>query len=151
MDKSLLLFQEFTKLEELRYVPIVILLNKWDLFKQRIVDTPISDTFPHYCGSMGAVTACNFFADEFVKRDERPDGTLRIFNTSAVDSRVFKDTLEQIRPLLVQNRPSSPSKKREIWSLKWSSPSSEKLAGELPFHPGSSLSMRSILPHRGMT
>lgn len=150
MDESLLLFEEVARLEELQNVPIIVLLNKWDLFKQRIVDTPISDTFAQYCGSMGAVTACNFFADEFVKRDERPNGALRIFNTNAVDSKTFKDTLEQIRPSLVRERPSSPSKRREIWSLKRTSPSSEKHVGEFPFRPDSSLSMRSILPHRDM-
>jgi hypothetical protein len=79
MDESLHLFEKITKLEELRSVPIMVLINKWDLFKQRILDTPISDTFPNLCRSMGAVTACNFFADEYVKRDERPNGSLRIF------------------------------------------------------------------------
>ena len=91
------------------------------------------------------MTACTFFADEFVKRDERPNGSLRIFNTSAVEPKIFKDTLDQIKPFLSQSRPQSPSKKREIWSPKFSSPSSEKSATEFPFRPGSSLSIRKLL------
>jgi len=111
MNDSLHLFDEITNLEELRNVPITILLNKWDLFKHRIVNTPISDTFPNYCGSMGAVTACNFFADESVKRDEQPNGALRIFNTCAVESRIFKYTPEQLRPIFGAEKASKPLKK----------------------------------------
>lgn len=129
MDESLLLFEEVTRLAELRNVPVTVLLNKWDLFKQRIIDTPISDTFPHYCGSMNAITAGKFFADEFVKRDHRPSRALRVFNTSVVDSRVFKNTLEQIRPSLVQRRPSNPSKRREIWPPNLTSSYSESCGG----------------------
>ncbi len=104
MKESLLLFEQITKLEEVQAVPILLFLNKVDLFKQKMIQTPICDTFPEYSGSLGCVTACNFFAEEFVKCDERPMGILRICITSAVDPKMFEDTVESIKPLVVAEK-----------------------------------------------
>ena len=104
MKESLIIFEQITKLEEVKAVPILLFLTKVDLFKKQMIQSPICDTFPEYSGSLGCVTACNFFADEFAKRDERQMGTLRICVTCAVDHTVFESTVEGIKPLLVAEK-----------------------------------------------
>ena len=101
MEESLIIFEQITKLGEVKAVPIILFLNKVDIFKKKMIQTPICDTFPEYSGSLGCVTACNFFADEFSKRDERHMGTLRICITCAVDPKMFEGTVESIKSLLV--------------------------------------------------
>ena len=104
MQESLTLFKQITKLEEVKAMPILLFLNKVDIFKQKMLQTPICDTFPEYSGSLGCVTACNFFADEFAKCDERRGGTLRICVTCAVDPKVFEGSVESIKSLLVAEK-----------------------------------------------
>lgn len=104
MQESLALFKQITMLEEVKAMPILLFLNKVDLFKQRMLQTPICDTFPEYSGSLGCVTACNFFADEFAKRDERHMGTLRICVTCAVDPKIFEGSVESIKSLVLAEK-----------------------------------------------
>ncbi|KAK0509514.1 hypothetical protein JMJ35_007908 [Cladonia borealis] len=104
MEESLIIFEQITKLEEANAVPILLLLTKVDLFKKMMIQTPICDTFPEYSGSLGCVTACNFFANEFAKRDERHMGTLRVCVTCAVDPTMFEGTVESIKSLLVTEK-----------------------------------------------
>ena len=104
MEESLIIFEQITKLEEANAVPILLLLTKVDLFKKKMIQTPISDTFPEYSGSLGCVTACNFFANEFAKRDERHMGILRVCVTCAVEPTMFEGTMESIKSLLVTEK-----------------------------------------------
>ena len=104
MQESLALFRQIIVLEEVKATPILIFLTKVDLFRHKMLQTPICDTFPEYSGSLGCVTACNFFADEFAKCDERHMGTLRICVTCAVDPKVFEDSVESIKSLVVAEK-----------------------------------------------
>ena len=104
MQESLALFKQITMLEEVKASPILLFLTKVDVFRQKMLLTPICDTFPDYSGSLGCVTACNFFADEFAKCDERHKGTLRICVTCAVDPKVFEGSVESIKSLVVAEK-----------------------------------------------
>ena len=102
MNRCLRLFSGLTSIAQFKEKQIVILLNKLDLFKQRIAETPVAKYFPNYSGGSNYNTACKFFADEFAKQDQRPDGKLCIFSTSAVDEDDFKKTYGSILPFLVE-------------------------------------------------
>lgn len=104
MQESLTLFTQITKLEAVKATPILLFLNKVDLFKQKMLQTPICDTFPEYSGSLGCVTACNFFADEFAKRDERHMGALKICVTCAVDPNGFESSVESIKSFVLAEK-----------------------------------------------
>lgn len=104
MQESLALFKQIAMLEEVRALPILLFLTKVDLFREKMLQIPICDTFPEYSGSLGCVTACNFFADEFAKCDERHMGTLRICVTCAVDPKIFEGSMENVRSLMVAEK-----------------------------------------------
>ena len=99
MRDSLRFFETMTKLSIFDDVRILILLNKLDIFKQTMVEKPISAQFTESNGGSDCFTACQFFADEFVKCDRRNSGrggVLQIQPTSAVDQTLFEKTSEAI-------------------------------------------------------
>ena len=96
MTRSLSLFASMIKHAHLKSLPFIVLLNKLDLFVKHLDSKPIRDYFPSYSGSPDSSTACNFFANEFSKLDERPDASLRIYKTNAVDRDTFKATMESV-------------------------------------------------------
>lgn len=100
MKQPLALFEYLTQLSCFRNVTIIVLLNKFDILEQRIINNPISDHFPEYTGSSDCFGACRFFADEFAKIDHRSarSGLLR-YPTSAVDPESFKSIAQNIRPI----------------------------------------------------
>lgn len=91
MQRSLKYFEAVTRLAIFKSVPVVVLLNKLDLFRQKMVEAPIADFFPDYTGGQDCYRAVKFFADEFDRRDSRSNTLRGIYPTSAVD----RDTLRQ--------------------------------------------------------
>ena len=96
MTESLDIFAWLTKLEYLESTPIVVLLNKFDLLEEKMKVEPICDYFPSYCGSLDPSLACSYFARRFLRLDERPNASLRIYRVSAVDRDSFKATMDGI-------------------------------------------------------
>ena len=89
-------FAALTKRASFQLNPFIVLLNKFDLFKKYLPSKPVRDYFPSYHGSPDPSLACRFFADEFVRLDERPNASLRIYTTSAVDQDSFKPTIDSM-------------------------------------------------------
>lgn len=93
MLESLTLFKSITKLDCFRDVPIVLLFNKVDLLEQQMRENPIVDHYPEYSGNSDPLAAYHFFAAKFSELDCRPQGNLRILETSAVELDTFGSTI----------------------------------------------------------
>ena len=84
-------------IDSVRSLPWIVLLNKENVFLQ---DVYKNCHIQHQ-------------RDELVKKfrqmDDRPDGELSIYSTSAVDPKIFSDTMQKLKPLLLRRRkdPSS--------------------------------------------
>lgn len=100
MQQQIRFFASLTGLEEVRDVPIILLLNMTDVLEQLITIRPISDYFEDYTGGANCFQACQFFANKFAKSDRRVVGNLRIYGTCAVEESSFQGTLKGL-----QNRP----------------------------------------------
>ena len=96
MTQSLKSFASITKLKTLESTPIIVLLTKFDLLEENMRAISIYDYFPSYCGSLDPSLACRYFASEFLKLDERPNASLRIYRISAVDKDSFKEIMDGI-------------------------------------------------------
>ena len=96
MKISMDLFVSLTEHAELRSLPFIVLLNKLDLFMKHLDSKPVRNYFPSYSGSPSATIACSYFANEFAKLDKRPNASLRIYKTNAVDRDTFKATMDSI-------------------------------------------------------
>ena len=91
-----MLFEYITKLDAFKNVPIVLVFNKLDLLKQRMMENPIVNYYPEYSGDSDPMTGYQFFAAKFAELDSRPKGSLRILVTSAVDYDDFKPTVDEL-------------------------------------------------------
>ena len=96
MKTSMNLFASMIRHPQLKSIPFIVLLNKLDLFIKHLDSKPVRDYFPLYSGSPDASVACNYFANEFAKLDERPNASLRIYSTNAVDRKTFKATMDSM-------------------------------------------------------
>ena len=99
MMSSLEEFAALTKQESFKSTPIIVLLNKLDLFEE---DIP-RNMDPTYSGSRDTSLVCGICASEFSKLDERPNALLRIYLTSAVDQNLFKATMDSIAKWITQH------------------------------------------------
>ena len=96
MMKSFDSFAALTKEASLKFKTFIVLLNKFDLFKQKLTSKPVHEYSRSYSGSPDPSLACRLCANEFARLDERPNASLRIYTTSAVDRDSFKATMERM-------------------------------------------------------
>ena len=94
--RSMSLFSSMTKHAQLKSFQFIVLLNKLDLFIKHLGSRPVRSYFPSYSGSPDPSLACSYFANEFAMRDERPNASLRIYTTNAVDRDIFKATMDSM-------------------------------------------------------
>ncbi|KAF6217704.1 hypothetical protein HO133_006531 [Letharia lupina] len=98
MLESLALFESIIKLEGFGTVPIILMLNKFDLLEHRMRNNPIVDYYPEYSGDSNPLHACRFIATKFSQLDHRPHGSLRMMVTSVVEDDDFKSTIDELWP-----------------------------------------------------
>ena len=96
MQESQMLFEYITKLDGFKTIPIILVFNKLDLLKQRMTENPIANYYPEYSGDPDPMKGYRFFAAKFTEFDRRPEGSLRILVTSAVDYDDFKPTVDEL-------------------------------------------------------
>lgn len=97
MTEALRAFEALTKIESLQNKPIILFLNKTDLFMEHLVDIPISNYFCDFEGGSNYHQACQYFAQQFRKLDRRKDGRLFFYRTNAADANSFKKTFRTLR------------------------------------------------------
>ena len=102
MKESLSAFGSLVKDQRLRTVPIILLLNKVDVFASKIKEKAITDYFPYGPTDEDCETGCKYFARKFAVLDERPRGFLTIVATSAVDRKSFRKTLGTLESVITE-------------------------------------------------
>lgn len=101
MTDSLRTFETLTKEESLRTKPIMLFLNKVDIFMQKLVEIPISKYFSDYDGGSNYSKACEYFAQRFRKLDHRRGGMLYLFLTDSTNIDSFTKTLRYLRSTIL--------------------------------------------------
>jgi len=91
MEESLKLFKEMCDSEWFRNSHIILLLNKKDLFEEKIKSVNPKDfCFPNYSGGLNEEEASKYFTDQFFLQNTNPDRMLYHKKTCALD----KDNIE---------------------------------------------------------
>lgn len=82
---------------------IVLLLNKIDIFRQKIKRFPISDFWPDYSGREGDYAAAiKFFADKFCALQQTEDRRkIYVYYSDATNTKTSGDILQSIETLMV--------------------------------------------------
>ncbi|KAE9403113.1 G-alpha-domain-containing protein [Gymnopus androsaceus JB14] len=72
MQDSLKLFNAIINSRSLDDVPVILFLNKTDLFAQKLRNVPLKDYFPDYTGGDDYNAGCGFIIDKFLALNKRP-------------------------------------------------------------------------------
>jgi len=88
MSESLKLFKDIANYNAFvtKNTPIILFLNKKDLFQKKITEVPLSVCFKNYTGPNEYNKACAFIRKEFLKLAP-PNKEVHVFKTCATDSK----------------------------------------------------------------
>ncbi|KAJ5594765.1 Fungal G-protein alpha subunit [Penicillium hispanicum] len=103
MHEAMMLFESLVNGEWFKRKPIILFLNKIDLFKAKLAISPISNHFPDYAGSDTDLdAAARFFADRFRGINRIPDREIYIHYTNATDTTLLKATMDSVQDMIIQ-------------------------------------------------
>mmetsp|Transcript_38936 Transcript_38936/g.65302 ORF Transcript_38936/g.65302 Transcript_38936/m.65302 type:complete len:131 (+) Transcript_38936:1-393(+) len=116
MIESLELFRKISHDRTFRDVPIILFLNKKDLFEQMIRSESLSTCFPEYKGDNSYASAFGFLKAKF--REQLPKGKeVSIFDVTGVARRDIKEAFQSVKSELIElHRPQMTKKRKEIAS-----------------------------------
>ncbi|KAL8860937.1 MAG: hypothetical protein Q9178_002692 [Gyalolechia marmorata] len=101
LQESLLAWESITKQPCMQSIPIVLLLNKADLFERTIIQHPISAFDSEYKGGADYWKACRYMADCYIRRDGRPPGKLHCYVVDSLDNTAFQNAWRQVQEKII--------------------------------------------------
>ncbi|KAL2854921.1 guanine nucleotide binding protein, alpha subunit [Aspergillus pseudoustus] len=103
MHEAMMLFESLVNGEWFKRKPIILFLNKIDLFKDKLEISPISKHFPDYNDSNTDFdAAAKYFADRFRGINRIPDREIYIHYTNATDTTLLKATMDSVQDMIIQ-------------------------------------------------
>lgn len=105
MHEALTLFEALINGEWFRDKPIILFLNKVDLFRKKLHKSPIRNHFPDYHGPQSDEAAARkFFADKFRNINRNANREIYIHFTTATDTDLLKTTMQSVQDILIQRQ-----------------------------------------------
>jgi len=103
LQESLNLFEEIFNCSYFRKCKFFLLLNKEDLFEEKIQKVDLNVCFPNYTGGLNAQAAKTFIAARFSEKATDQKDRLHYFFTVALDTQTIDKVFAQIRETLHPN------------------------------------------------
>jgi len=100
MLESIELFDQSINGNLLKNATVILLLNKNDLFQEKIQKKDLSTLFPEYNGGADANSATQFIIDKYRGVNKFAKDRLHIFTTSAVNKDDFIKTFDEVKKIL---------------------------------------------------
>lgn len=105
MHEALMLFESLINGEWFKDKPIILFLNKVDLFREKLKKSPIKAHFPDYHGREGDESAATqFFGNKFRAINRNANREIYIHFTTATDTNLLKATMQSVQDILVQKQ-----------------------------------------------
>jgi guanine nucleotide-binding protein subunit alpha, other len=103
MHEALMLFESLVNGEWFKKKPVILFLNKIDLFRAKLAISPVSARFPDYHGDDNDEEAAKkFFADRFRSINRSPEREIYIHYTNATDTTLLKATMQSVQDMIIQ-------------------------------------------------
>ncbi|KAJ5684183.1 uncharacterized protein N7477_000528 [Penicillium maclennaniae] len=103
MHEAMMLFESLVNGEWFKRKPIILFLNKIDLFKGKLAISNISKHFPDYTGSSTDFdAAARYFSDRFRGINRIPDREIYIHYTNATDTTLLRATMDSVQDMIIQ-------------------------------------------------
>jgi guanine nucleotide-binding protein subunit alpha len=86
-----------------KYKPIILFLNKIDLFREKLIISPISAHFPDYYGTdIDYNITIKYFADRFRGINRTADREICIHYTNATNTILLKASMQSVHDIIIQ-------------------------------------------------
>ena len=95
MHEALMLFESLINGEWFKDKPIILFLNKIDLFREKLRKSPIKYHFPDYT---------DFFSNKFKTLNKNASREIYIHFTNATDTNLLKATMQSVQDILTQKQ-----------------------------------------------
>lgn len=103
MHEAMMLFESLVNGEWFKKKPIILFLNKIDLFKEKLTLSPVTNHFPDYHGEPTDVdSAAKFFADRFRGINRILEREIYIHFTNATDTTLLRATMQSVQDMIIQ-------------------------------------------------
>lgn len=102
MLESMDLFSETINGNYFKDKPIIVFLNKMDVFKTKMAVKDLSCTFPEYTGGSDVEKGIEFLKQQYRDHDKSKKERLHFFVTQATSKESVKNTFEEVKDFLVQ-------------------------------------------------
>jgi len=99
LTESLNLFGKICESKWFNKMPIILFLNKRDLFAEKLERTPLSALFPEYKGGANYEKACTFVQEEFFRRSTKRD--IYTHFTCATDTANVRVVMNSVRDIII--------------------------------------------------
>mmetsp|Transcript_8488 Transcript_8488/g.13422 ORF Transcript_8488/g.13422 Transcript_8488/m.13422 type:complete len:368 (+) Transcript_8488:149-1252(+) len=104
MQESLSLFEGILSLIWFKETPVILFLNKNDIFQEKIKTEELGRIFPEYYGGFDAKEALEFIAAKYRQCNAYKDRTLMIHVTTAIETECISPMFERSVAALVVSR-----------------------------------------------
>jgi len=103
MIESIDLFDENTN-GAFRDRPVILFLNKIDLFSEKVKKSELKKTFPEFEGQHDSEKAIEFIKNKFLKTNNYAPDRIHCFITCATDKDMVKKSLDDILKLIAEGK-----------------------------------------------
>eukprot|EP01125_Pyxidicula_operculata_P016666 TRINITY_DN576_c2_g1_i2.p1 TRINITY_DN576_c2_g1~~TRINITY_DN576_c2_g1_i2.p1 ORF type:complete len:356 (-),score=93.51 TRINITY_DN576_c2_g1_i2:464-1531(-) len=100
--ETLTVFQEIVNNRYFFDKPIILFLNKLDLFKQKLLTSPLEKVFPEYTGS-STDDAVAFLRKKFLALNKNPEKAIYCHPTCATDTNSISTVFKIVRQLIFKS------------------------------------------------
>lgn len=98
-----MLFESLVNGEWFKRKPIILFLNKIDLFKKKLGISPVSKHFPDYTGpNIEFDATAKYFAERFRGLNRVQDREIYVHYTNATDTTLLKATMDSVQDMVIQ-------------------------------------------------
>eukprot|EP01103_Thecamoeba_quadrilineata_P020384 TRINITY_DN8714_c0_g1_i1.p1 TRINITY_DN8714_c0_g1~~TRINITY_DN8714_c0_g1_i1.p1 ORF type:complete len:343 (+),score=74.46 TRINITY_DN8714_c0_g1_i1:83-1111(+) len=104
MEESLRVFKEISNNRWFVDTPMVLLLNKRDLFEEKIKTSPITIAFPEYTGPSEFDPAVKYIEEQFRKQIQNTTKPFYAHVTCATDTNNIRNMFEQIKEKIAMKK-----------------------------------------------
>jgi guanine nucleotide-binding protein subunit alpha len=103
MHEAMILFDSLVNGEYFKHTPIIVFLNKIDIFKEKLALSPLSEYFADFNGSNTDLrAAARYFADRFKGINRTRDREIYIHYTNATDTKLLEVTMASVQEMIIR-------------------------------------------------
>lgn len=104
----MMLFESLVNGQWFKRKPVILFLNKMDLFKNKMSYSPVSKHFPDFQGPEDDFEAASmFFSQRFKGMTRIPEREIYVHETNATDTTLLKATMESVQDMIIQKNLNS--------------------------------------------